>query len=76
MAQFVADVHVAAIAVVPLSAPALHHVGIRWHLGLDAFPEDAMVEGPDRWLLLFVDEPKVISLKGTVLDTVFYTETA
>ena len=75
MAQFVADVHVAAIAVVPSSAPALHHVGIRWHVGLDAFPKDAMVEGPDRWLLLFVDEPKVISLKDTILNTIFYPGT-
>ena len=75
MAQFIADVHVAAIAVVPHPAPALHHVGIRWHLGLDAFPKDAMVEGPDRWLLLLVDEPKVISLKDTILNTIFYPGT-
>ena len=75
MAQFIADVHVAAIAVVPHPAPALHHVGIRRHIGLNAFPEDAMVEGPDRWLLLFVDEPKVISLKDTILNTIFYPGT-
>ena len=75
VAQFIADVHVAAIAVVPHPAPALHHVGIRRHLGLDAFPEDAMVEGPDRWLLLLVDEPKVISLKDTILNTIFYPGT-
>ena len=54
--EFVADVHVAAVPVVPLPTSPPDHVGVRWNLGADALPEDAVVEGPDGGLLLLVDE--------------------
>ena len=56
MAQLVADVHVAAVAVVPLPTPAPHHVRMGRDLGADALPKDSMVEGPDGRLLLLVNE--------------------
>ena len=66
VAQLVADVHVAAIPVVPLPAPTPHHVRVRRDLGIDALPKDSMVEGSDGRLLLLVDESEGSRLAKTM----------
>ena len=71
MAKLVADVHIAAISVIPQPAPASDHVGVRWEISFDSLPKDSMVESPDWRLLFLVDESEGSCLeKKTSMQTI------